>query len=113
MWKIKYSEFFIKENDIIPYEVDIKLIREKCNVKFTLSYKKFESFIKKKIMYYNNGIYDIMIDYNKDIVSIKINKDHKIGYLIYNFNEGKELYNKLKNIFNNKSKLKCSKKIYY
>lgn len=113
MWKIKYSEFFIKKNDVIPYKVDIKLIRGKCNVKFTLSYKKFELFIKKKIMYYNNGIYDIIIDYNKDIVSIMINKDHKIGYLIYNFNEGKELYDKLKNIFNNKSKLKCSKKLYY
>ena len=83
------------------------------NIKFALSYKKFESFIKKKIMYYNNGIYDIVIDYNKDIVSIMINGDHEIGYLIYNFNGGKELYNKLKEVFNNKSKLKCSKKLYY
>jgi len=113
MWDIQYSEFYINKSDDKPIEVDLKIKIKKFSIKFTLTFERFHLFVKDGYMYYDDGIYDITIDKKKDCVSIGINNDHSIGYLIYNYKGGKELYEKCKNIYEGRDVLECSKRLIF
>ena len=113
MWIAQYSELYTNKNDEEPVEVDLKISRNNMSIKFTLKFDIFLCFIKDGFMYYDDGVYDITIDEKNDKVCIGIYKDPKIGYLIYNYDGGKMLHQRFKDIHEKKDCIECSKRLIF
>ena len=113
MWIAQYSELYISKDDEDPVEVDLRISRDNFSIKFTLEFERFICFIKDGFMYYDDGVYDVTIDEKNDKVCIGIYKDPKIGYLIYNYDGGKMLYQRLKDIHEKKDCIECSKRLIF